>query len=881
MKHCLPLWLLVFLLLHWPGAARAMAGPPATGRPLAEALNPDGTLKTGAAGSFDARGFRMGTAPDGRPVFSPAGALGAGDERWASGFGLPNGTDGAIRAIVRSGTDVYVGGDFTTVGNLVANHIAKWNGTAWSTLGTGLGNGNVYALAVAANGDLYVGGSFTQAGTAAAYGMARWNGTGWSALGTGTGTGNGTNGTVNALAIADNGDVYVGGAFSVAGGTGASYIARWNGTAWSPLGAGVRSGSVNALVMARNGDVYAGGAFVEAGGVPASRIARWNGTAWSAVGGGVSNGVLGGTVNALAVAGNGDVYAGGYFIEAGGVAANRVARWNGMAWSALGASVANGLDNPVFSLFVAVNGDLYVGGHFTQAGGGGANNIAKWNGAVWSSLGTGTRSVVDGGTSGGVNDGTVNALAAAANGDLYVGGLFLEAGGVRASYVAAWNGTTWSSVGAGPGNGVDAGIYALAVAGNGDVYVGGAFTQVGGVPVNRVAKWNGVAWSALGTGASNGFNEVVFALAVAGNGDIYAGGGFTQVGGVTVNNVARWNGTSWSALGTGAGNGVDGTVYALAMAGNGSVYVGGYFNRAGTGVANNIALWNGTAWSPLMTGMGNGVDRPVYALAMAGNGDIYAGGDFTQASGITANHIARWNGTAWSSVGTGAANGVDRYVSALVVAANGDVYAGGNFNRAGVLDAYYIARWNGIAWSALGSGQGISGSSIVTTLAIASTGDVYAGGGFKRADGIVVNQVAKWNGTAWNALGTGVNGGVNVLATSTTGKVYTGGTFTTTGDGSKAMARFAIYDPNAPLATTAARATPAAQFFPNPAHGTATLRLPAGAARQPLLLSDALGRLVRQYPAPASAEAVLDLRGLPAGTYLVRCGELSQRLVVE
>ena len=95
------------------------------------------------------------------------------------------------------------------------------------------------------------------------------------------------------------------------------------------------------------------------------------------------------------------------------------------------------------------------------------------------------------------------------------------------------------------------------------------------------------------------------------------------------------------------------------------------------------------------------------------------------------------------------------------------------------------------------------------------------------------------------------------------------------------MVHFGIYDPAAPLATTAAKVTPAAQLFPNPAHGTATLRLPAGAARQPLLLRDALGRLVRQYPAPAGAEAVLDLRGLPAGVYLVRCGELSQRLVVE
>ena len=141
MKHCLPLWLLVLLLLNWPGATRATAGPPATGRPLAEALNPDGTLRPGVAGSFDARAFRMGTAPDGRPVFRPAGALGAGDERWANGFGLPNGTNGTVFTVVRAGNDLYIGGIFSIAGGVMVNNVAKWNGAAWSPLGAGLGTG--------------------------------------------------------------------------------------------------------------------------------------------------------------------------------------------------------------------------------------------------------------------------------------------------------------------------------------------------------------------------------------------------------------------------------------------------------------------------------------------------------------------------------------------------------------------------------------------------------------------------------------------------------------------------------------------------------------------------------------------------------------------
>ena len=854
MKHLLLRWLLPLLLLNLTGAAWA-ATPPGTGPAaatpsLAAALNPDGTLKAGATGSFDARAFRMRTAPDGRPVFRPASTKGAGDERWADGFGLPNGTDGNVYAVVRSGTDMYIGGGFTAVGNVAANGVAKWNGTAWSPLGAGVNN-NVYTLAVAGNGDVYAGGMFTQAGGAAANYVARWNGTAWSPLGAGVVVIN-SNAGVNALAVASNGDVYVGGFINQAGGAAVNYVAKWNGTAWSPLGTGV-SGNVTAVAVAGNGDVYVGGRFSQAGGAAANNVAKWNGTAWSPLGAGTANGVNS-NVDALVVAGNGDVYAGGLFTQAGGVAANYVARWNGTTWSPLGAGVSSG----VRALAVAGNGDVYVGGGFSQAGGAAANCVAKWNGTSWSPLGAGIS--YPGGN-------YVYALAVAGNGDVYVGGFINQAGGAAVNYVAKWNGTAWSPLGAGTANGLNSYVSALTVAGNGDVYAGGGFMQAGGAAANYVAKWNGTAWSPLGAGVSSGVN----AVAVAGNGDVYVGGGFTQAGGAAANYVAKWNGTAWSSLGAGTANGMNSYVGVLVVAGNGDVYAGGLFTQAGGVAANGVAKWNGTTWSPLGTGVGGGV----YALAVAVNGDVYAGGGFTQAGGGAANYVAKWDGTAWSPLGAGTSGNV----SAVAVAGNGDVYVGGRFSQAGGAAANNVAKWNGTAWSPLGAGT--NGFAPVNALVVAGNGDVYVGGGFSQAGGVAANGVAKWNGTAWSPLGTSVNGQVLRLARDASGKLYAGGYFTTTGDGSKVMARFATYDPNAPLASTAAtRAAPAA-LFPNPAHGAATLRLPATAPRQPLTLHDALGRVVRRYPAPAGPDAVLDLRGLPAGTYVVRCGALSQRLVVE
>jgi hypothetical protein len=858
------------LLTMWLNSPARATAPPATGRSLAEALNPDGTLRMGANGSFDARQFRMGTAPDGRPVFRPTGTTGTGDERWQSGFNLFDGADTAIKAIVQSGTDIYVGGSFTSVGGIKASYVAKWNGSAWSSLGTGMANGGaegtVMALAVAANGDVYAGGDFMQAGGTAANSVAKWNGTAWSSLG--TGTANGVNGSVSALAIAGNGDVLVGGDFTQAGGMAAGHLARWNGSGWSTLGTGAFNGvdtGVMALAVAGNGDVYVGGYPRIAGSMTVNNVARWNGTAWSSLNGGVN-----GDVKVLVVAGSGEVYAGGTFSQAGGAAASNVAKWNGSAWSSLGTGTTNGVNSGVQSLAVASNGDVYVGGGFSQAGGAAASRVARWNGTTWSTLGTG-------GTNGA--NGDVFALKLGSNGDVYMAGDFTQVGGTATSFLTKWNGTAWSSLGSATvSNGLNRQINALAVAANGDVYVGGYFTQAGGAPANYIAKWNGSAWSSLGTGPANGLNGEVFALVVGSNGDVYAGGNFSQAGGLPANYIARWNGSAWSSMGTGPANGVNSFVRALAVAGNGDLYAGGNFSQAGGVTANNVAKWNGTTWSSLGTGGANGVDVGVIALAVSGNSEVYVGGYFTRAGSIAASYIAKWNGTTWSNLDSG----LNSNVLGLAVAGNGNVYVSGSFTQAGGIAANRVARWDGTAWNSLGTGTANGVNSYVVALTTASNGDVYVGSSYmSRAGGIAVNQIAKWDGTAWSPLGTGVNRQVYALATGPMGKLYVGGDFTTTGDGSKLMARFAIYDPAAPLATTAAKAAPAAQLYPNPAHGAATLRLPAGAPRQPLTLSDALGRTVRRYPAPAASDAELDLRGLPAGTYVVRCGTYSQRLVVE
>ena len=72
----------------------------------------------------------------------------------------------------REGADnLYIGGSFIAVGNVVANHIAKWDGSAWSAFGAGM-NDDVRALAVSGN-DIYAGGFFNKAGELSANRIAK------------------------------------------------------------------------------------------------------------------------------------------------------------------------------------------------------------------------------------------------------------------------------------------------------------------------------------------------------------------------------------------------------------------------------------------------------------------------------------------------------------------------------------------------------------------------------------------------------------------------------------------------------------------------------------------------------------------------------------
>lgn len=420
-------------------------------------LGPSGT-------SLNALTFYGGSYHGGQSS-SPAACVRWDGTAWVPTTGL--GLVGEVRALTRSGNDIVAGGAFTATTSAPLNRIARWNGSTFEAIDTGITGTSVDALLTRSNGDVIAGGLFTLAGSTSAANLARWTGAVWAAFGTGT------NDQVLALAELPNGDLIAGGKFTMAGGVSCNRVARWNGSAWSSLNFGF-NGDVLALAVASDGTLFAAGSFTLAGATSCNRIARWNGVAWQPLGAGANA-----DVHALAFRPNGDLVAVGAFTQAGGLSVNRCAVWNGAFWSSTGSG--SGDPAPARSVCVLPNGDVVAGRGFHQPGVGPDAGIARWNGAAWSGFGTGIAATTVG------TSANVRAIVQRRDGTLVLGGDFGFAAGLVARGLATLTATcpaSSSSYGAGcsSGNGP------LTITADTLPWIGTSFrTTTTGIPANSLS----------------------------------------------------------------------------------------------------------------------------------------------------------------------------------------------------------------------------------------------------------------------------------------------------------------------------------------------------------------------------------------------------------
>jgi len=332
---------------------------------------------------------------------------------------------------------------------------------------------------------------------------------------------------------------------------------------------------------------------------------------WIPLGAGVNGEVLSLAADPI----NQKVHVGGFFFNASNVPVYNCAEWNGSNWQSMD-TISSYIS--VYSMVFFQN-DLYGGGGF----GFDSNSIqlkhlAKFDNSKWNGID---------GFLGGLT-GEIYALAVdTTNNVLYAAGDFVQFDTLICNHIISWDGFQWLSLGAG----TNGRIYSLFLDSNGYLYAGGDFNIAGNISVNNIALWNGINWIGLGQGLGNRVNTIKRY-----KDKIYAGGQFNRNNGQQQDYLACWNGIEWAEIA-----GINNSVYTLEVYA-GELYVGGRFSFGGT---RGIGKWNGNEFSSLTQGLDfvSIAETPVVSSFALLNEDLYVGGYFETAGSILVNNIAKWS----------------------------------------------------------------------------------------------------------------------------------------------------------------------------------------------------------------------------------------------
>lgn len=679
-------------------------------------------------------------APDGSIVFGGEFTSVNGTPRGNIARLTPDGTldsawnpmaDNAIFALSVDGDgNVYAGGWFTNIGGQQRSGIAKLSGYGsgqadpdWAPKISG--NGSVYALALDGEGSLFAGGNFSSINGESFVTKLATSGSGisdapWSAA---------ANDAVTALAMGPEHTLFVGGNFTAIGGQARAGIAKLasvgSGAAdpdWNP---GV-DGTVRTLAVTSDGSVFAGGYFLNAGGASHPHLVKLAGSGIGAPDA-TWNVTADGNVYVLTLDATGNLYAGGDFYSIGGQYRRGVARLRTAGSGAADASWNVAADNDVAAIVATNDGRISLGGYFTRIAGQDRRGFAllSSDAAVLPALDVEL-------------PGTIGALAKQADGGVIAGGLFFRAGPyIRHNLLRIQPDgnldTDWAPT-------TDNEVMSLAIGNDGSIFVGGDFSTVNGQSTGSIAKLQADQSGSISPWSSPGFYGEVHSLVLDETGALYAGGLFSRIyGGPDNLTLAKFNAAygyydaSWSPTS-------DGVVLSLALGESGnSLFVGGFFMHVDNELRQGLAKVDAssgaldTAWTPQ-------TDSEVDAMVVDGKGSIYVGGEFHNIGGVTQPYLARLSTTGsgivdptWTPTLTG--NYYNTGLQAMALDSLGGLVIGGRFDNVSGVSRANLARI-----STAGSGTPdptwdpqIGGSlfpPLVQALAFDSRANAYVGGQF-------------------------------------------------------------------------------------------------------------------------------------------------------
>lgn len=809
--------------------------------------------------------------------------IGSVDAGFSSGA-----TSGIVYSVAaQADGKVVVGGGFLVAGGLSRQRVARFNsnGSIDESFNPNASvSGTVHAIAIQSDGRILIGGNFLKVNGEARGYLARLRADG--TLDSSFNPPGGANGVVYDLALEPDGDIVVSGSFTMFNGENRGYIVRLfsDGNIDSEFQASVNR-TVYALAVEADGSVLIGGDFTTVNGETRNRIARLNadgtiveafdpaegpnttvfdlaalpdgkvyiGGSFSKVGGqqtftylarlnadGLADHTfhpsLNNTVSSLALQPDSKLLAGGSFTTVNGETTNRLMRLlpNGLLDPSF--QIGEGADNIVRSVSLQRDGNILIGGDFTQYAGLSRQHVAKIQGLSVSTGGeiefasleyrvsesqpsvsiqvkrsgnTSRAVTVDYETS----NGTANAGDYSLQSSTLVFGegekdatfniplrsdtkleddesvdltLFNPTGG--AVLGAQRDAVLWienDDAGVGIGSiearfareGVGGIVYSVAAQADGKIVIGGDFLDVGGVSRQRVARLDGDGTIDEEFNPNAWVSGSINAILIQSDGRILLGGNFTMVNGVARNYVARLRADGTLDKTFNPPGGANGVVHALALEPDDDILVGGAFTQFnGESRLRLVRLFSDGNIEPEFSASAN---QTINALVLESDGTLLIGGAFTQVNGVGRQRMARLNpdGTLEETFDTG--EGFNSTVNEMAVQANGGILVGGAFTQVNGQAVKYLTRLGRTGELDPNFEASLNGA--IHTVSIETDGKVLIGGDFTTVGEMMINRLARLE--SQGALdetfdvGEGADGTVRAIAMQSEGRVVIGGSF--------------------------------------------------------------------------------------------------------
>ncbi len=328
-----------------------------------------------------------------------------------------------------------------------------------------------------------------------------------------------------------------------------------------------------------------------------------------------------------------------------------------------------------------------------------------------------------GGLNGLAANGPIKTMCTDPAGNIYAAGGFRNDSGKF--YVAKWDGSSWSELGGANGIKANDTINTICSDNQGNIYAGGKFINAD-FSNSLVEKWDGNNWSVLPNPFGNTYWNSINSICSDTAGNIYIVGDLWT--GMQGPFIAKWDGNIVNKIAFGTAT-LNCKVYTVCSDSLGKVFTSGLYGADGRVMfldGNTMTDYGGNIWAYGFVS---------YSICSDNQGNIYAGGTLRNGNypGIGNYYVAKGNGITWTELGGKDALAANHPIRSVFRDGLGRIFAGGDFTNASGKN--YVAKFDGMCWTELGGVNSLAANNTIRTICTDTAGNIYVAGDFTNANG--------------------------------------------------------------------------------------------------------------------------------------------------